>query len=168
VNYFELLGQPIGFEVDRGQLAARYRNLQQSQHPDNFVTADAQTQRLALSQSALLNDAFQTLSSPVQRANYLLSLQGIDALNEQDTRMPQAFLLAQLDRREAVSDAIAAEDTAAIEQQISELLVEQKHLESRLAQAFHAADLTQARDLTRQLQFLSKIEADAASALDHF
>ncbi|WP_435338056.1 hypothetical protein, partial [Acinetobacter sp. LH3_13] len=39
-------------------------------HPDRFADASEREQRLALEQSASLNEAYQTLKSPTKRARY--------------------------------------------------------------------------------------------------
>ena len=55
-----------------------------------------------------MNEAYRALKDPVQRAQYLLALHGIDAVGETDTQLPLEFLERQLERREAASDAVAA------------------------------------------------------------
>ena len=48
----------------------------------------------------------------MQRAQYLLSLNGVDALGETDTQLPLEFLERQLERREEASDALASDGRA--------------------------------------------------------
>ena len=43
-------------------------------HPDNFVTADAQEQRIAMQKSTEVNDALKTLKDPILRAEAIIAL----------------------------------------------------------------------------------------------
>ena len=71
-NFFELFNLPIGFEIDTQDLAERYRSLQAAVHPDKFASSSDLERRIAIQQSARINEAFQTLKNPLQRARYLL------------------------------------------------------------------------------------------------
>src|ERR1700750_3274225 len=104
-DYFSLFGLPAGYDVDPPALDAVYRALQANVHPDRHASATEAQRRLALQSSARVNEAYRTLKSPVDRAQYLLKLQGVDALSETDTALPQDFLEYQLERREAIQQA---------------------------------------------------------------
>ena len=67
-NYFELFDLPVGFEIDQQQLGARYRQAQGELHPDRYAGASAHEQRLAVQYSALVNQAYATLRTPLSRA----------------------------------------------------------------------------------------------------
>src|SRR5213075_2858641 len=69
-----------------------YRALQREMHPDRYAAGDEVERRLALQSSARVNEAYRALKDPVGRAQYLLSLRGIDALAETDTQLPLDFL----------------------------------------------------------------------------
>lgn len=73
-NYFELFGLSVQFDVDIRSVADRYRELQRATHPDQFASGTDQEQRIAVEQAALVNDAYQTIKSPLKRAQYLLEL----------------------------------------------------------------------------------------------
>ncbi len=85
MNYFELFGLPIQFELDGSLLSSQFRALQKRFHPDNFATASERDRLMAVQQAAQINDAYQTLKDPLRRAEYLLSLQGIEMNAEQQT-----------------------------------------------------------------------------------
>src|SRR3990167_7950003 len=77
-NYFELFCLPVTYQVDLELLSQRYRALLQQVHPDRFVNASPQEQRLAVQYTGLVNDALDTLKSPIKRSAYLLKIHGID------------------------------------------------------------------------------------------
>ncbi|ERM62147.1 cobalamin (5'-phosphate) synthase, partial [Vibrio mimicus CAIM 1883] len=100
MNYFELFGLPIQFELDGSLLSSQFRTLQKRFHPDNFATASERDRLLAVQQAAQINDAYQTLKDPIRRAEYLLSLQGIEMNAEQQTLQDPMFLMEQMELRE--------------------------------------------------------------------
>lgn len=113
-NHFELFGLPPAFRIDEAALESAYRDLQRAVHPDRFAAAPDAQKRLALQSSARVNEAYRTLRDPVARAEYVLSLRGIDATSETDTRLPVEFLTRQLERREAAEEANDAHDAGAL------------------------------------------------------
>ncbi len=114
-DYFALFGLPPRYRFDAARLDAAYRELQTQVHPDRFAAAGERERRLALQSSARVNEAYRALKDPVGRAQYLLSLHGIDAIVETDTALPIDFLERQLERREAVEEARMAGDAARLE-----------------------------------------------------
>ena len=62
MNYFELFGLPIGFQVDTKKLRAAYMEIQKAAHPDKFVQASAEEQEAALERSSKANKGFTLLN----------------------------------------------------------------------------------------------------------
>ncbi len=165
-NYFELFGLPARFRFDSELLDAAYRKLQLQVHPDASVGGTDAEGRRALQSSARVNEAYEALRDPVQRAQYLLALHGVETVNERDTALPIAFLEAQLDRREAASDAQAAGDVAQLESLLAAVRAEASALEDQLAQTLdgdHA--YAAARTCVRELTFLAKLAEDIDAML---
>ena len=88
-----------------------------------------------------VNEAYRTLKDPVQRAKYLLELNGVDVAFETNTQMPTDFLMRQLELREALAEAKGAEaldrlregverDKTALEGRIGELIDSHRELEA--------------------------------------
>uniref|UniRef100_A0A8D0E619 HscB mitochondrial iron-sulfur cluster cochaperone n=1 Tax=Salvator merianae TaxID=96440 RepID=A0A8D0E619_SALMN len=73
-DLFALLGCERRFEVDAAELRRRFRSLQQALHPDGFASSSPQAERrLSEQHAALLNEAYETLRSPLRRGLYLVS-----------------------------------------------------------------------------------------------
>jgi molecular chaperone HscB len=150
-NYFELLQLPQAFDVDLVALKNHYDEVRKSIHPDRFVNKSDVEKRVAVQYSALLNDAYQTLLSPVKRAIHLLALQG-DCLNlEHETIKDEAFLMLQMKLRERIGEG---EDMEA------ELAKASKAMIQELTAAFSVEDFKKARLLTQKLQFFNKLLAE--------
>ena len=169
-NHFELFGLPVRYRVDTVALDAAYRGLQTQVHPDRFANATDADKRLALQASARVNEAYRALKDPVQRAQYLLSLNGVDAVGETDTQLPFDFLERQLTRREEASEALANEDERTLSSLRDSVRVEAKELEEHLARDLDAdGDFANARPRVRELTFLAKLADDIdamAASLD--
>ena len=160
-NHFELFGLPERFRFDTASLDRAYRALQSEVHPDRFARAGEAEQRLALQSSARVNEAYQALRDPVARAQYLLSLHGVEAFSETDTALPYDFLERQLERREAAGEALAALDAPRLGAIANEVRADAERLEQRLAARLDTEGAwSAARDDVRQLRFLAKLAAD--------
>jgi molecular chaperone HscB len=102
---FELFGIPRRFEQDRAALDARWLTLQGEVHPDRFAAEGAAAQRVAVQWAVRVNEAYQRLKDPLRRAAYLCELAGQPIDAENNTAMPAAFLMQQMEWREALDDA---------------------------------------------------------------
>jgi molecular chaperone HscB len=160
-NHFALFDLPATFALDRARLDSAYRALQNAVHPDRFAAEAEAGQRLALQWSSRVNEAYQTLRNPVTRGAYLLGLAGIDAFAPHDTRMAPAFLMQQMEWREAVDAARAQRDVAALGALEAELAAHARALETRLGQALDVEhDLDAATAAVRELRFMEKLLAE--------
>jgi molecular chaperone HscB len=160
-NYYELFGLPIAFDVDSTELDSRYRELQRRFHPDRFAAASEAERRLSVQMAAQINAAYQTLRDPVARGRYLLGLSGVRTDEETDTRMDAAFLMEQMELREALDEARQAADRFAVLAQLGRRVEESLELKTAALQR-HFADNTdaareRARNVVREMQFLQKL-----------
>ena len=164
-NHFELFGLPARFRIDADALERAYRALQGDVHPDRHANGGDAERRLALQSSARVNEAYAALKDPVERARYLLSLEGIDALAETDTQLPVEFLERQLERREAANDAAEARNVAALDAVLEDIRREYDAREQELERLLDASDVVAARARVRELKFLHKVAADVDAAI---
>ncbi len=112
---FELFGLPRRFAQDRAQLDARWKDLQREAHPDRFAAQGAAAQRVAMQWSVRINEAYQRLKDPLKRAAYLCELHGAPICAEDNTAMPAAFLLQQMEWREALDEATSSAELDALD-----------------------------------------------------
>jgi molecular chaperone HscB len=164
-DYFTLFGLPPRYRFDPDRLDLAYHALQREIHPDRYAAAGETERRLALQSSARVNEAYRALKDPVGRAQYLLSMRGIDALAEKDTELPGQFLESELERREAVADAHAGRDVARLGALLEQVRSDAAALEGSLADQLDAEAWEDARGAVRELRFLSKVAGDIEAAL---
>jgi molecular chaperone HscB len=164
---FEVFGLAPAFGIDIDALSQAFRDLQAEAHPDRYASADAAEQRKALQWSSRLNEAYQTLKSPFERARYLLMKQGIDALDPNNTRMSADFLMRQMAWRETLADAVAASDMAALDRLEAETRNEVAQAIGQLADLLDVRhDYPGAAEALRQYRFLEKFLADIGDAYE--
>ena len=157
-NHFELFGLPPSFALDSAALEQAYRALQSQVHPDKFAHLPQAQQRASMQWSTRANEAYQVLKSPLTRAQYLLQLQGIDALAEHDTAMPGDFLLQQMEWREGIQVAREAADVEALQAIEAELVSAVRQLRAGLArQLDEQHDYLGAAQSVRKLKFMDKL-----------
>ncbi|MEO8346366.1 MAG: Fe-S protein assembly co-chaperone HscB [Betaproteobacteria bacterium] len=165
-NYFDLFGLAASFRFDLAALDCAYRQLQSDVHPDRFAGDSDAAKRLAQQSSARVNEAYVALKDPVQRAQYLLRLHGIEAISETDTALPLAFLERQLERREQAADAQAAGDIPGLTALLADARAESAALEHMLGQLLDGEKAyAAARMQVRELTFLAKLADDIDAML---
>ena len=164
VNDFELFDLPVQFAQDRAQLDTRWKDLQREAHPDKFASQGTAAQRVAMQWSVRINEAYQRLKDPMRRAAYLCELGGTPIQAENNTAMPAAFLMQQMEWREAMDDA---NDVAALEALFDE--VQQAHTAAlqQCAQLIDTThDLCAAAQQVRGLMFIEKFLRDIEARID--
>jgi molecular chaperone HscB len=156
--FFELFSIPISWHIDRELIETRYKQLQKQFHPDRFVTNIDVEKRLAAQTAAFINDAYATLISPLQRAQYLLKLQGIEIDHENQTTSDIEFLTQQIALREELADI----------EQLEAPFEALNHLEKRLdkryeelqvdfKESFTAGNYGEAMNSVVKMQFFVKL-----------
>lgn len=164
MNYFQLFGLENQFSVDLANLSIIYQSLQKQVHPDRFAHASSQEQLIAVQKSTEINDAYQTLKSPILRAQYMLELRGVDMPDEQATVGDVSFLMRQMELREMLAEIKFSDDTdAAIfaASQVFESEFEQLYsqLQVQLSENTKQSN-SLASDNVRKLKFYQKLHIE--------
>lgn len=162
-NFFELFGLPVSFELDSQQLSERYRDLQRAVHPDKFANASDRERRLAVEKAALINEAFQTLKSPMNRARYMLEMRGVDFNSERETHLDPMFLMEQMELREALGEVKSAADPLmALAKSMDDIRKRHKAMIVELAELLKDESKTaDGKQAVQKLQFLDKLQQEA-------
>jgi molecular chaperone HscB len=156
-NYFELFDLPVDFALDVGVLAERYRALVRAVRADFLSDEEDETARSL----ARIDHAYQTLTEPLARAEYLFRLYGAEetgAATGEDA--PSALLVEELERQEAL---VAATNRSDLESALSEVLTRLAERGAALDKELHQlfadptpSNLSAAREVVRQLQGLAR------------
>lgn len=158
---FELFALPAQFAQNRAHIDSRWKELQREAHPDRFAAQGAAAQRVAMQWSVRINEAYQRLKDPLKRAAYLCEMRGAPLRAEDNTAMPAAFLMQQMEWREALEEAHSEADVDRLDDEVSEarhgLLAECERLLDQAGDAQAAAQ--QVRALMFVARFARDIEA---------
>ncbi len=164
-DHFTLFGLPASYALDGARLDQAYRDVQARIHPDKFVHAGAAEQRLSMQWATRVNEAYQTLRRPFDRANYLLQLQGIQAMDS--SVMPMDFLERHMDWSEELAQARGERDVAALERLEQALRSEARAYQSRLTEEIDQQhDYPLAAETLRKLRFTDKLLAEVGAAYE--
>ncbi|MBY6063787.1 co-chaperone HscB [Pseudidiomarina sediminum] len=166
MNHFELFGLAEAYSIDLAELQQRYRKLQQALHPDRFANASERDKLLAVQRTSQLNDAYQTLRNPLTRAEYILSLRGVDMQHEQKTLQDPEFLMAQMEWRERL-ETLAGDDFAAMDAAYKELDEQTQALQQALESDLQAGADEPAADTVRKLKFMQKLRRELEEIEDN-
>jgi len=163
-SHFELFGLVPAFALDIARLEAAYRDIQSKVHPDRFAHAGDAERRASLQMTTRVNEAYRTLKSPVQRAKYLLELNGMDVGFETNTAMPRDFLMEQMELREKLEAAKNGSELDSISHALS---LEKRELEIQIQEMLdRSRDYAAAADLVRKLMFLERFGEDIDAAYE--
>ena len=163
-NDFELFGVPAQFSQDRSVLDSRWKELQREAHPDKFAAQGASAQRVAMQWSVRINEAYQRLKLPLKRAGYLCELNGTAIHAETNTAMPPAFLMQQMEWREALEEAKTIEHLDEIAATATQTMHEQLSKVEQLLDVDH--NFTAAAQQVRALMFTERFASEVDARMD--
>jgi molecular chaperone HscB len=161
---FTLFGLPRQFAVDRAGLDQRWRDLQSEVHPDRFAAQGDAAQRLAMQWAVRVNEAYQRLKDPLSRAAYLCELAGAPINAENNTAMPAAFLMQQMEWRESLDDARGLQAVEALDRSVDG--TEQSMLAELAARLDVRHDPLAAAEQVRALMFVQRFRQDIERRLE--
>ena len=163
-DHFTLFGLPPRQAVDRADLDARRRDLQARVHPDRFASEGPAAQRLAMQWAVRVNEAYACLKDPLARAAYLCEQRGVPVDAERNTAMPTAFLMQQMEWREALDDA---EGLDTVERLDAEIAKQEAGMLAALVQLLdEKQDTPAAAAQVRALMFVARFRHDIHRRLE--
>ena len=161
---FDIFGLAPQFATERAALDARWKDLQREAHPDRFATATPAAQREAMQWSVRINEAYQRLKDPLKRAAYLCEMHGAPIRAEDNTAMPAAFLMQQMQWREDLDDATTATD---LERMAAEVATARRDMLTALqTTADVQRDFVALAQQVRALMFIERFARDVEARLD--
>ncbi len=161
---FELFEIPAQFAQDRSVLDTKWKDLQREAHPDKFAAQGAAAQRIAMQWSVRINEAYNRLKDPLKRATYLCELNGAPIQAHTNTAMPPAFMMMQIEWREALEEAETTEELEQIEHQTANYKQEQLLKIEQFIDVKH--DYRAAANEVRALMFVARFVGEIEARLD--
>jgi molecular chaperone HscB len=136
MNYFDFYGISESFTPDVALLKKKFYELSKQYHPDFYANEDDEKQREILELSTLNNKAWQTLSDPYKRLEYILKLH--DLLQEgAKPQLPTDFLMEMMDINERLMEV---EDANQLGHLTAEVLAVESDIDQKLQKAMAGYD----------------------------
>ena len=154
-NYFEILDHEVNFVVDAKQLSKKHRHLQTQFHPDKFSNKSKEEQDHSENMSALINEAYSTLTNPMKRALYLLELNGDPLLEGDQPVLDEEFLVEILELNEEIDDADCEADIEALKVVAEEKISE---LHEKLKMCFDEKRIPDAKMIVAKMQYFHNVK----------
>ncbi|XP_057369143.1 iron-sulfur cluster co-chaperone protein HscB-like [Daphnia carinata] len=155
VDFFEIFCLKRTFEVDTRELTKKFRLLQMQLHPDRFSQKSEDERQISAGYSSLLNQAYKTLSSPLERGLYLLQIQGHALSDEGEIIMDPEFLSEIMEINEEIYEV---EDHESLQRIQTANDIELENLFRKAADYFRNNDWESARECMAKLKYYSKIQ----------
>jgi molecular chaperone HscB len=141
------------FVIDLNALKREFLQLQARAHPDMHPQSD---KKRAEALSARINEAYKTLQNPLLRAQYLLSLKGIEVAEDETAKVEDpALLMEVLEAREQIEEAEKEEDLEEMKDTNDTRIRES---ESILEEAFKEDDIELAKSEAVKLRYWINIK----------
>ncbi|KNG44635.1 fe-s protein assembly co-chaperone [Stemphylium lycopersici] len=141
------------FAIDLSALKREFLQLQARAHPDLHPQAD---KKRAEATSARINEAYKTLQNPLLRAQYLLSLRGIEVAEDETAKVDDPELLMEvLEARESIEEAEQEDDLVEMRERNEERIKESTEV---IDKAFREDDLDAAKSEAVKLRYWVNIK----------
>lgn len=161
-DHFTRLGMESRFDVDTSAVEQSYFRLQRQLHPDRFATKTSRERALSQQQATSLNEAYQVLKDPLQRAEYLIHLRGRDELPEGCNLVnDQELLMEAMEMREKLAEAESPDEVHELTNQARQDI---ERCINSLKKLFADHDLEGACKLTTRLKYLRKLLDETRTA----
>ncbi|KAN0062851.1 molecular chaperone [Thecaphora frezii] len=149
-----------GWDIDTTELKRVWRSRMAVTHPDRMSGRSEKEQQIGAQQSALINRAYETLLSPLKRAQYLLKRHGTDEVGEADSLEDPELLMEVIELRERLEEAQSEQEAADVREENRGFMEAAIHT---LSEAFAASppDLAKARKAAVELRYWTNIDKAA-------
>jgi molecular chaperone HscB len=117
INYFEFYGIPESFHPDVALLKKNFYELSKQYHPDFHANEADEKQQEILELSTINNKAWQTLSAPAKRLEYILRQHEL-LVDGAKPALPADFLMEMMDINERLMEVDDADQLAEINAEV--------------------------------------------------
>ena len=117
INYFDFYDVPESFHPDVASLKKKFYELSKHYHPDFYANEDDEKQQEILELSTINNKAWQALSDPARRLEYILRQHEL-LQDGAKPALPADFLMEMMDINERLMEVDDAGQLAAINAEV--------------------------------------------------
>jgi molecular chaperone HscB len=162
---FATLGLPATYDVDFASAERAHRELSRALHPDRHVGGGASERRQALTRAVEVNEAWRIVRDSIRRAEALLALRGVTVGEGSEPKARPDFLMEMLEQREALGEAKAARDVAAVRRLAKAIEARAREAERSLSVGFARGESSSLLPTLGELKFFRRF-LDEVSAIE--
>ena len=167
MDYFSFYELPLRFNTDDSLIKKKFYELSKKYHPDFYINESEDKQQEVLELSTLNNKAYQILSDPEKRLQYILELK--ELIHEGESyKLPQDFLMDMMEVNEELMELQFDPDPSSLRSLTEKVGHVKADLRSNLQQLMNkfdenlsnenAAILNDIKDLYYRNKYLIRIE----------
>ncbi|EFO26194.1 co-chaperone HscB [Loa loa] len=160
-NYFDYLGLLPGFDVDLSLLKMNFLKLQSVIHPDKFSKHSQKEKEISENCSRYLNEAYKTLTEPLERAKYLLTLKG-EPLNNKNAMGSRDFLAEMMELNELI---VTSNDSKELKILLDEVETKIQLIGREFKSSIETNELKKAKEAVFKLTFYYRLKAGLSSKM---
>jgi molecular chaperone HscB len=139
IDPFATLGLERTYRLDLRAAEKTHRELSRALHPDKYVSAGASERREALTRAVEVNEAWRVVRDPIQRAEALFTLAGVQVGDTHEPKPASSLLMDMMEQRETLAEAKAKKSVAAVQALVTEMTSREAAVQGSLATAFDDA-----------------------------
>jgi molecular chaperone HscB len=159
MDHFSRLGLPRNYDLKEDDLERQYFGFQRSFHPDRFASKSPREQAISMEYAANINDAYDTLRDPLQRAEYLLLLEGRPVSGSDGSTVSDPELLMEvMELSELIVGADTLDQTMPLLERAN---AEVAASEIALGVVFADNDLDRAANIALRLRYMTRLAGEA-------
>ncbi len=141
INYFQFYNIPESFHPDVLHLKKKFYELSKKYHPDFFAGESDEKQQEILELSTINNKAWQTLSDPAKRLEYILRQHEL-LVDGAKPQLPSDFLMEMMDINERLMEVDDAGQLADLNNEVLAIDGDINQSLDRLTAHYHTLDDT--------------------------